>query len=129
VTLRVSTVEVTQLIETDPDLDILPFIETANLLVDEELDGKGLSDERLRQIELYLAAHFTSLRAERGQLRRTGTGDSTEVYAGKFVEGFALTRYGQQALMLDTTGTLAALSAAAKTQARKAEFRVVLPTS
>ncbi len=111
--LRVSVVEVKQLIEVEAGVDVLPFIETANNVVDDELVGSVLSVNRLVQIELYLSAHFTSIMVERGQMRRTGTGDATEVYAGKFTQGFGLTRYGQMAMALDTTGILSGLSAAA----------------
>jgi len=122
--LRVSTVEVKQIIEVEAGIDVLPFIETANNIVEDELVGTVLSADRLVQIELYLAAHFTSIMIERGQLRRTGTGDATEVYAGKFTQGFGLTRYGQMAMSLDTTGTLSDLSSAVDAK-KKALFENV----
>ncbi len=97
------------------------FIETADLIVTESLAGQGLSAARLRQIELYLAAHFTTLAEERGGIIGSKTGESSEFYANKFGKGLALTRYGQQALVLDTSGRLASEGTALP----KAQFRVV----
>ena len=105
----------------DSQRDSTPFIDTAHILVNEELAGKGLTDERLRLIELYLAAHFLTVTEERGGLKSTKTGQGSESYGGKFGTGLNLTRYGQQAMALDTTGTLASNVSSE----RKAYFRVL----
>ncbi len=116
---RVNDEEVKVLIDTNRDTS--PFIDDANLIVNENLVGKGFSDERLKLIEKYLAAHLVALTEERGGLTRYKNGDSSEEYQLVKGSGIAQTRYGQQAIMLDTTGTLQNLSRAGGT----AEFRVV----
>ncbi len=105
----------------DTDRDTTPFIETADLIITENFATSGLTTARLTQIELYLSAHFVAITEEKGNLSEHGKGDSKEKYSMTFDRGLAMTRYGQQAIDLDTTGTL-------KSMARKgqdAQFRVV----
>ena len=99
---RVTDLEVKEIIETL--LDMTPFIGTATLIVDEDLVGQGLSDARLREIELYLAAHFTTLRER--QLQSEEFGDAKDVFLGQVGKGLSSSIYGQQAIALDTTGEL-----------------------
>lgn len=100
---RVTDCEVKEILNTE--VDTTPFITTANLIVTEELGTSTLSDARLKQIELYLAAHFATLRDP--QVKSEKVGDASVTYAvdskGK---GLETTAYGQTALALDTTGTL-----------------------
>jgi len=117
--LRVNDTEVKKLIDTNRDTTI--FIQQANLIVNEELVGKGLSAERLVSIELYLSAHFTALTEERGGLTRMKSGDATEDYMIGKGQGFSGTRYGQMAMDMDTSGTLVTINR----NAQRAEFRVV----
>lgn len=113
---RVADYDVKMLIDTE--LDTQPFIDTATLLVDEILGASGHSAARLTQIELYLAAHFcavshpllTQVRADQ---------DTYTYHLPEAGDGFKATSYGRQALVLDTTGTLAQLG-----MARKAHFTV-----
>lgn len=105
--------QVRLLIECPPDItdDMLDlYISTAVLLVSEDLSGKGLSEARLAQIELYLSAHFAAVGiVERGGLTSSRTGDqSQDTYGNKAVykAGLGSTRYGQSAIALDTSGTL-----------------------
>lgn len=107
---RVTDQEVKAIIDTERDTT--PFIETAHLLVNEELADKGMSDERLTQIEKYLSAHYTAVTEERGFLAQTKTVDSVEEYGFNedMMIGLTLTRYGQQAISLDTSGRLQQLS-------------------
>lgn len=87
--------------------DVLsPFIETANSLVTELCTGGTLSDERLELIERWLAAHFYSLQVDARLTMSETVGPLTETFFGKV--GYALnqTPYGQQAMFLDTTGSL-----------------------
>lgn len=104
----------------DTSRDTSAFITTAQLLVDEELADKGLSDDRLDQITLYLAAHFVCITEESGGLRRSKLGDGDESYKvpDAKTSGLTFTRYGQQALILDKSGTLAAISASGGLKAR-----------
>lgn len=122
-TSRVTAGEVKEIITTSVSDDIVftNHIATANLLVDTHLSISGLAGPVLKQIELYLAAHFVSLTEERGGLTRSKMGDADESYANVYKEGFRSTRYGQMALALDSTGTL---TRTLQTRV-KAEFRVV----
>jgi len=105
----------------DTERDTTPFINAAHLIVTEDLANSGHSNDRLKQIELYLAAHFVCVTEESGGLTSSKVGQASETYGGKFTQGFNLTRYGQQAVVLDTTGALAALAEPTK----KAEFSVI----
>ena len=102
---RVTSQEVCEVIGTDITVD--PVITTANLLIDEELTGKGLSSERLKQIELYLAAHLITLRDPRTQSERIS--EEAFTYQGETGTNLDASHYGQTVKMLDTTGTLARL--------------------
>jgi len=123
VVARVSAEAVKEIIQTDIANDVLDtsFIDTANVYVDEVLTTSGLSTAVLEKIELYLAAHFVAITQEGGALTRSKLGDADESYANVYSGGLNLTRFGQAALALDSTG---ALAAAAQT-ALKAEFRIV----
>lgn len=94
--------------------DLSSYIATADLIVNEELSNRGLSTARLTQIELYLAAHFATVTLERGGLarQRIGQGGPEDTYKTiqATSEGFLSTRFGQQAVALDTSGRLGALS-------------------
>jgi len=116
---RVQETEVAGLVETKKDL--IPFIETANLIVDEDLANSGLSESRKKQVELYLAAHFAALSEEGGGLTYEKLGDAAITRADHFGQGLLQTRYGQMAVSLDTSGTLAASAESNK----RALFRVV----
>jgi hypothetical protein len=105
----------------DTQRDTTPFIATAHLLITEDLAASGLSTARLTQIELYLAAHFVALTEERGNLSEHTVGDATEKYSMKLGSGLSLTRYGQQAVNLDTSGKLRTLA----NEGQSAQFRVV----
>ncbi len=118
---RVTSSEVKGLIKTNFDVD--PFIAIATLMVDESLVNQSLSDARLTQIELWLAAHFVAVAEERGALVSSEKGESKEEYEIKVGEGLNMTRFGQQVLMLDTTGILA--EQGTNTSVKKAQFRVV----
>lgn len=118
---RVTDSEVKEIIVTTTDTS--PFITTATLIVDEELLGQGYSAARLKQIELYLAAHYTALTVERGGISKQEVGDGSESYqkiSSRF-NGLSTTRFGQQAIMLDSSGILGGLS----NKPVKAQFRVV----
>lgn len=98
-------------------------IAAANLIVEEDLVGKGLTAARLTQIEIFLAAHFATLAKEGGGIVRTSVGESAETYrtVKESYQGLTSTRFGQQAIALDTTGILASQGSGGM----KAEFRVV----
>ncbi|TXH42042.1 MAG: hypothetical protein E6Q97_36495 [Desulfurellales bacterium] len=108
--MAISDSDVKAIIDTERDTS--PFITTAQLIVDEDLIGNSMSTERLDQIVLYLAAHFVCVTEERGGVTRSRLGDADESYRGidSTAQGLSSTRYGQQAMILDSTGLLAAKS-------------------
>jgi hypothetical protein len=106
------------------DADYNSWIATALVIVNEELANKGLSANRRFQIALYLSAHFAALATERGEIVRDKMGDADQSYrnVGSEEDGFTMTRFGQMALVLDPTGTLAGIDA---NKGLKAKFEVV----
>lgn len=110
--------------QINTDLDTTLAIQQADMIVTEDLAGKGLSPDRLKFIELNLACHFVALAEERGGLKVSKTGDTLETYSGNYTQGLNLTRFGQQAIVLDTSGTLVAQADSSK---KKALFAVVGP--
>jgi hypothetical protein len=97
--------EVKQIIDTT--LNTTPFIETANVLVDQYLGSSSLSDALLRQIEMWWAAHLVAIRDQ--QAASEGVGKANVTYQGKTGKGLEFTGYGQQVLSLDPTGILATI--------------------
>lgn len=101
--------------------DLSPFIAVANELVTEECvpvkkaDGTTPwhSDTRLELIERWLSAHFYAVMRPRAVSEGAGTVQQTT--ESKVDLGLRVTKYGQQALELDTSGALAALDNALKT--------------
>lgn len=100
----------TKLGETEIDLCIL----TAHVLINDEVAPKGtLSTERLELIELYLSAHFVTLRDRRVASQNLADG-STLSYEGQTGLYLTSSHYGQTAILLDSTGTLKTLQAPRK---------------
>jgi len=114
---RVTSAEVKEVIDTTLSID--SFISIANDFVTTHLVGQGLTTTQLKNIELYIAAHFVAIRAERGSPRYEQIGDSRVSWEFKGGEGLAMTRFGQTAILLDSSQTLAKLSGK-----NTAEFRV-----
>lgn len=124
---RITEAEVKEIIDTSITSGLVAFIAAASSIVEDELLGKGLSTTRLKEIERYLAAHFVSIRdTSQGQIVSEKIGDAQINYK-QFGEARALnsSRYGQQAMFLDTSGTLASIG---KGNSR-AQFKVVRPPS
>ena len=88
------------------DNEIDSFITTANLQVNDTLSDSGLSLEKLTEIEKYLAAHFIVTTRER-QASREEVDNAKVNYTGNYGKYLEMTSYGQQVIMLDTTGKLA----------------------
>lgn len=94
--------ELTGIVSDSSDLEI--FIRTANVLVDNLLLGKGLSDETLAIIEAWLAAHFAKIREMHRSSEKIG--DAQDQYQFKVGLNLQVTMYGQQALTMDPSGCL-----------------------
>lgn len=114
---RTTYAQVAEIIEIDATIttDAAPFIATANALVTrvcaDKLDEDGTAyytDDDLELIERWLAAHFYAIRDPRYASEAAGSVNASYQY--KVDLHLAVTTYGQQAMMLDTAGGLAALS-------------------
>jgi len=86
-------------------LDTTTFIEIATLDVDELLADKGMSDARLKNVELYLSAHYAVLKTKFVKTEKAGS--VSQSFQEKNDLGLSLTHYGQMTMTLDTSGTLA----------------------
>lgn len=111
--------------EDKTSADLQPFLDTATLIVTEDLAGTSLSDARKDQITKYLALHFEILSWENGGLTSSRMGNSSDTYKQIGVNQNSLmsTRGGQTAVALDTSGTLLNMSS----PNLKAKFGVVTP--
>jgi len=97
--------------ENSPSLD--PFIDWASAAVDRvsacaARKGVALSASELELLERWLAAHAYAMSDQPFSQKRTG--DSSGVYQGQTGMSLDATKYGQQALVLDASGCLAAMS-------------------
>jgi hypothetical protein len=102
----------------DGTTDLDPFIDTAEVMVDEAEAQAALSepvvtmtDGRLELMERWLAAHFYQMSDPGYASKRTGA--KSGVFTGKTDMGLAATRYGQTAMILDISGQLTSQSGAA----------------
>lgn len=96
------------IVEVADGVDLAPFILSANELVTELCTGSNYSDDRLELIERWLAAHFYAVFDPRTKLEQAA--GLMEQFEGRADMGLRFTRYGQQAMMLDTAGNLAAVN-------------------
>ncbi len=105
--MRTTTDLVTNILdETTLDEDVIEaYINSANVFVTAYLGTKGLSDDLLANIEMWLAAHMIVVTRERA-IKEAGAGGAYVKYAGEWGEGLLGSTYGQMAVNLDTTGTL-----------------------
>lgn len=119
--IRTTTELITEIIGVNPTIPLTPFISAASVLVDQVRDaaqagnllnpvesGDPSREERLVQIETWLAAHFYTIRDPRREQEAAGSVRAT--YQSKIDYNLALSHYGQMAMVLDQTGTLRALS-------------------
>ena len=98
----------------DDGVDLMPFITSANELVTEVCAAPGVySSGRLELIERWLAAHFYHILDPQASQETVGAIQAT--LDTKTDLGLNVTKYGQQAMRLDTGGYLAAMDNAMKT--------------
>jgi hypothetical protein len=109
---RITADQLRQVVETDADLDVTVFVNTANVLASKlavvdasglgGVGGAGLLDsDLLTQIELMLRDQAYTSKST------GGASGSFQVGSGN---GLAETMYGRQALALDITGWLARIN-------------------
>ena len=103
---RVTDAEVREVIEIDPLLtNISIFIATANNLVDRiAVKDATVEEVTLKLIERWLSAHFVAIRDMRSADEKAGSVAQSFQY--KVGLNLQVTIYGQQAMMLDSTGLL-----------------------
>jgi len=106
---RTTSTAVEGIIEVDSTISLTPFIEVANALVTELCSDSSYTDARLELIERWLSAHFYAVRDLRTASERAGKVGAS--YQHKVDLNLAVTVYGQQAMLIDTDGNLAALNA------------------
>lgn len=106
---RINGGEVKEIFDTDlTPAELNPFVITAGVVVDTHLASKGLSADILVEIEKYLAAHFATLLDPRAKTEKVGN-EYSVTYQGETGMRFEATHYGQMALVLDSSNTLASL--------------------
>jgi len=129
---RVTVTEVKQIIDVDStivDANLEVFIIAANLLTTRCSTLGGLTDAtQLKEIERWLSAHFIAIRDVRVASEKASVMSQSFQY--KVDLNLNQTQYGQQALLLDTSGTLASLQSQAKGAAGGvASFKAFGPVS
>ena len=108
---RVQDADVNEILHNPEVVLLTPFITAAHLVVKNSLVPLGRLDEAtLKEIERWLAAHFASMHETLRQWSQNETGESMVRAVGKYGLGLDHTQYGQQAKVLDSTGTLDTLS-------------------
>lgn len=120
---RTTSNAVESIIEVDAGDDVTPAIEVATFLVGKHcVTAGGLSETtdavELELVERWLSAHFYSVTVPRAKSEKAGP--VAQTIESKVDLGFNVTRHGQQAMRLDSTGKLAALDR----QAREGSARV-----
>jgi len=113
--IRTTSAAVEGILEESPSLTLTPFIETASYLVDKccatatQADGTDYYDATdLELIERWLSAHFYHIAATRANIEKAGSVSETK--RSRVDLKLNVTHYGQQAMLLDVAGGLAALN-------------------
>ena len=121
--VRTTTELVTEIIEVEEGVSLLPFISAASSLVDRVAaragetgllaDGEGSGDKtrasKLQEIETWLAAHFYTVFDPRSVSE--GAGGVSVSYQSRVDLRLFTSHYGQMAATLDETGVLEAINA------------------
>lgn len=103
---RVTASEVKELVDTElSDSVVDSWIDVANELTTDIQNAGNVSSSRLDNIEKLLAGHF--LRTQDKDVASESVKDARFDFTGSFGKYLEQTRYGQQAKVLDPTGTLA----------------------
>jgi len=109
---RTTAILVGGIIEVDSAIPLDPFIEVANVLVTQCCSTVGYTATKLELIERWLSAHFYTVRDMRAEAEKAGS--VSEKKQSKVDLGFSTSHYGQQAMLIDYKGGLAALNKRAK---------------
>lgn len=96
-------------VPTGTNLDA--FISVVACLIDDNLDDSLFTAATLKNIEIYLAAHFAALKFKQAvESELGGTNRAKDKYAYPLGKGLDLTTYGQMAKILDTSKVLASMN-------------------
>ncbi len=108
-TPRTNQTLVAEIIDITAGFDITPFIQTANSIVTRWCTDStfGYTNDQLELIERWLSAHFYSIYDQLPQSEHAGVVSAS--YQGKTGMMLQATTYGQQAMVADYMGGLAAL--------------------
>ena len=115
---RVTVAEVEQIIQIDSsfvDADVTICINGANIIVTQVCVDSSLTTPQLKEIERWLSAHLCAIRQK--QVSRERADVVEQAFQHKLGLNFQVTMYGQQAMMLDTSGALSRLNDGKKTVA------------
>ena len=107
---RTTVDSVRAIVDTNPNLSMDVFVDTANALTDyvSSKDSEDvLTSALLIKIEENLAAHFYAFKD--AQYQEKNTGKSSATYYGETGLGLDFTPWGQAAKTLDVSGTLVQL--------------------
>lgn len=106
---RVTGAEVKEIIDTTlTAAECASFITAANLVVTDRLANSGLSAAHKKEVERWLTAHLIYMRDPK--LRSEKIGDAQDTYDKPVVgQNLQASPYGQQVLILDTSGNMANL--------------------
>ena len=117
---RVTEAEVKEIFPTTmTDEEISPYLCSASTLINGLLAGMGYTNNELRVIELWLAAHFACVRDP--AVSDETIGDAAVTYHGSSGLGLNHTPYGQQVMLLEYKGKFAEVANSKGT----AEIKVV----
>lgn len=106
---NVTVDEVKNIIDTTlPDADVTAFISTATAVLDEAYSGYTVSTALRKEVERWFTAHLIASTREQ-QLTEAKAGSASAKFQGKTGMNLSSTFYGQNALIVDTTGALAGL--------------------
>jgi len=96
--------------ELDAALTLTPFITTAESVITAHCSGLTITQRAV--VDRWLSAHFAFIATGRAANEKADVvGQGYQYKVGLYLEN---TMYGQQAMLLDTTGGLAALNARMK---------------
>ena len=111
--MRTTDILVKEIIETDTSVSLSPFIAIANELVT-EVCGEAHAETRLTLIETWLTAHFYAIRDNRLASEDLNFMELGLKYQYKLGLNLQVTMYGQQVLIMDTSGGFANLNLSAE---------------
>lgn len=112
--VRTNDAQVRAVIETEEDHDLYPFILNANVLIERVktkaiANGTALTENELTVLETYVAAHLYFLRYPKVAELNQGK-IKAKFQVGQLGKGLEASYWGQYALSLDHSGTLAAVT-------------------